>query len=319
MHVSSSPHIRSRVKTSSIMLLVILALLPAACVGIWVFGPYAGAVLAASIVSAVLTEYIYEKLMRRSVTVKDGSAVVTGILLGMNLPVSVPLWMPVIGSVFAVLVVKQLFGGLGQNFMNPALAGRCFLLISFSARMTDFSVSAAAASRIVDTVSGATPLAELKAGGSADLLSMFLGNTKGAIGETSALALLAGGIFLAALGIIRLWIPLLYLGSFSIFVMIFGGHGFDLTYIAAELLGGGLMLGAWFMATDYVTSPITRRGKIIYGILLGIMTGIFRLFGGAAEGVSYAIIFCNLLVPLIERLTLPGGFGCRKEKGGSAA
>lgn len=160
--------------------------------------------------------------------------------------------------------------------------------------MTDFSVSAAAASRIVDTVSGATPLAELKAGGSADLLSMFLGNTKGAIGETSALALLAGGIFLAALGIIRLWIPLLYLGSFSIFVMIFGGHGFDLTYIAAELLGGGLMLGAWFMATDYVTSPITRRGKIIYGILLGIMTGIFRLFGGAAEGVSYAIIFCNL-------------------------
>lgn len=319
IHVSSSPHIRSRVKTSSIMLLVILALLPAACVGIWVFGPYAGAVLAVSIVSAVLTEYIYEKLMRRSVTVKDGSAVVTGLLLGMNLPVSVPLWMPVIGSVFSVLVVKQLFGGLGQNFMNPALAGRCFLLISFSARMTDFSVSAAAASRIVDTVSGATPLAELKAGGSADLLSMFLGNTKGAIGETSALALLAGGIFLAALGIIRLWIPLLYLGSFSIFVMIFGGHGFDLTYIAAELLGGGLMLGAWFMATDYVTSPITRRGKIIYGILLGIMTGIFRLFGGAAEGVSYAIIFCNLLVPLIERLTLPGGFGCRKEKGGSAA
>ena len=319
LHVSSSPHIRSRVKTSSIMFLVILALLPAACVGIWVFGPYAAAVLAVSVASAVMTEYIYEMLMRRPVTIKDGSAVVTGLLLGMNLPVSVPLWMPVIGSVFAVLVVKQLFGGLGQNFMNPALAGRCFLLISFSARMTDFSVSSQTAARIVDTVSGATPLAELKAGGSADLLSMFLGNTRGTMGETSALALLIGGIFLAVMGVIRLWIPLLYLGSFSAFVLIFGGHGFDLPFLAAELLGGGLMLGAWFMATDYVTSPITRRGRIVYGILLGIMTGLFRFFGGSAEGVSYAIIFCNLLVPLIERLTLPGGFGCGKKKGGKNA
>lgn len=319
MQVSSSPHIRSRVKTSSIMLLVIIALLPAACAGIWVFGPYAAAILAVSIASAAATEYIYETLMHRPVTVKDGSAVVTGLLLGMNLPVSVPLWMPVVGSVFAILVVKQLFGGLGQNFMNPALAGRCFLLISFSVRMTDFSVSPAAAAKIVDTVSGATPLAELKAGGSPDLLSMFLGNIKGTIGETSALALLIGGIFLAVMGVIRLWIPLLYLGSFSAFVLIFGGHGFDLTYLAAELCGGGLMLGAWFMATDYVTSPITRHGRIVYGILLGIMTGLFRLFGGSAEGVSYAIIFCNLLVPLIERLTLPGGFGCRKEKGGNPA
>ena len=148
---------------------------------------------------------------------------------------------------------------------------------------------------------------------------MFLGNTRGTIGETSALALLIGGIFLAVMGVIRLWIPLLYLGSFSAFVLIFGGHGFDLPFLAAELLGGGLMLGAWFMATDYVTSPITRRGRIVYGILLGIMTGLFRFFGGSAEGVSYAIIFCNLLVPLIERLTLPGGFGCGKKKGGKNA
>ena len=319
LHVSSSPHVRARVKTSNLMFLVVLALLPAACVGIWVFGPYAAAVLAVSVAAAVLTEGIYEKLMHRPVTVTDGSAVVTGLLLGMNLPVSVPLWMPVIGSVFAILVVKQLFGGLGQNFMNPALAGRCFLLISFAGRMTDFSVSTSAASRIVDTISGATPLAELKAGGSADLLSMFLGNTRGTIGETSALALLLGGIFLAAAGVIRLWIPLLYLGSFSVFTLLLGGHGFDLSFLAAELLGGGLMLGAWFMATDYVTSPITKYGRIIYGILLGVLTGLFRFYGGSAEGVSYAIIFSNLLVPLIERLTLPAGFGCRKKRGERAA
>ena len=319
LHVSSSPHVRARVKTSNLMFLVVLALLPAACVGIWVFGPYAAAVLAVSVTAAVLTEGIYEKLMHRPVTVTDGSAVVTGLLLGMNLPVSVPLWMPAIGSVFAILVVKQLFGGLGQNFMNPALAGRCFLLISFAGRMTDFSVSASAASRIVDTISGATPLAELKAGGSADLLSMFLGNTRGTIGETSALALLLGGIFLAAAGVIRLWIPLLYLGSFSAFTLLLGGHGFDLSFLAAEILGGGLMLGAWFMATDYVTSPITKYGRIIYGILLGVLTGLFRFYGGSAEGVSYAIIFSNLLVPLIERLTLPAGFGCRKKRGERAA
>lgn len=319
LHVSSSPHVRARVKTSNLMFLVVLALLPAACAGIWVFGPYAAAVMAVSVASAVLTEGLYEKLMHRPVTVKDGSAVVTGLLLGMNLPVSVPLWMPVLGSVFAILVVKQLFGGLGQNFMNPALAGRCFLLISFAGRMTDFSLSPAAASRIVDTVSGATPLAELKAGGTADLLSMFLGNTKGTIGETSALAILIGGIFLAAMGVIRLWIPLLYLGSFSAFTLLLGGRGFDPAFLAAELLGGGLMLGAWFMATDYVTSPITKYGRIFYGILLGILTGLFRFYGGSAEGVSYAIIFCNLLVPLIERLTVPGGFGCGKRRGGKTA
>ena len=319
LHVSSSPHVRARVKTSNLMFLVVLALLPAACAGIWVFGPYAAAVMAVSVASAVLTEGLYEKLVHRPVTVKDGSAVVTGLLLGMNLPVSVPLWMPVLGSVFAILVVKQLFGGLGQNFMNPALAGRCFLLISFAGRMTDFSLSPAAASRIVDTVSGATPLAELKAGGTADLLSMFLGNTKGTIGETSALAILIGGIFLAAMGVIRLWIPLLYLGSFSAFTLLLGGRGFDPAFLAAELLGGGLMLGAWFMATDYVTSPITKYGRIFYGILLGILTGLFRFYGGSAEGVSYAIIFCNLLVPLIERLTVPGGFGCGKRRGGKTA
>ena len=225
--------------------------------------------------------------------------------------------MPVLGSVFAILVVKQLFGGLGQNFMNPALAGRCFLMISFAARMTNFAVADGTVAKIADTVSGATPLAELKAGGAADVLSMFLGNTRGTIGETSALALLLGGIFLVVIGVIDLVIPLTYLGSFAVFALAFGGHGLDLNFLAAELCGGGLMLGAWFMATDYVTRPITKKGRYVYGILLGLLTGLFRLFGSSAEGVSYAIIFSNLLVPLIERCTLPGGFGIKK-KGGNA-
>ena len=212
--------------------------------------------------------------------------------------------------------MKQLFGGLGQNFMNPALAGRCFLMISFSARMTSFAVSDGTLNKIVDTVSGATPLAEIKGGGSFDLLSMFLGTTRGTIGETCTLALLAGGIFLVITGVIRLTVPLAYLGSFSVFALLAGGHGMDFPWLAAQLCGGGLMLGAWFMATDYVTRPITRTGQIVYGIILGIMTGLFRFFGGSAEGVSYAIIFSNLLVPLIERLTLPGGFGI-KRKGGA--
>ena len=315
LHVSSSPHIRSKAKTSTIMFLVVIALLPAACFGIWLNGPYAGAVLAVSVAVSVLTEYIYEKLMHRKITVSDGSAVVTGLLLGMNLPPQVPLWMPVLGSIFAILIVKQLFGGLGQNFMNPALAGRCFLMISFAARMTNFAVSDGTMQKIVDTVSGATPLAEVKAGGAADLLSMFLGTTRGTIGETSALALLIGGLFLVFMGVIDLIIPLTYIGTFAVFALIFGGHGLDMSFLAAELCGGGLMLGAWFMATDYVTRPITKKGQIVYGVILGILTGLFRLFGGSAEGVSYAIIFSNLLVPLIERLTLPKGFGIQKKGG----
>ena len=234
LHVSSSPHVRSKAKTSTIMLLVIIALWPAACFGVWLNGPYAAAVLGVSIGAAVLTEYIYERLMKRPVTVGDGSAVVTGLLLGMNLPPLVPLWMPALGSVFAILVVKQFFGGLGQNFMNPALAGRCFLMISFSARMTSFAVSDGTLNKIVDTVSGATPLAEIKGGGSFDLLSMFLGTTRGTIGETCTLALLAGGIFLVITGVIRLTVPLAYLGSFSVFALLAGGHGMDFSWLAAR-------------------------------------------------------------------------------------
>ncbi len=316
LHVSSSPHIRSKITTDRIMYLVLLALLPATCMGIYLFGIPALVLILCSVITCVATEYIYERLMKKPVTIHDGSAMVTGLLLALNLPSGAPWWMPVLGGVFAILVVKQLFGGLGQNIMNPALAGRCFLMISFAARMTDFSTSDSVTAKLVDTVSGATPLAEIKSGGSYDLLSMFLGTTRGTIGETSALLLLIGGIFLVVMKVIDLKIPLTYLGTFAVFALLFGGHGFDLGYVAAELCGGGLMLGAWFMATDYVTRPVTVKGQYVYGVILGLLTGLFRIFGGSAEGVSYAIIFSNLLVPIIERLTLPGGFGIVKQKGG---
>lgn len=316
LHVSSSPHIRSKITTDWIMYMVLIALLPATCMGVYLFGVPALILIVCSVVTCVATEYIYERLMHKPITIKDGSAMVTGLLLALNLPSGATWWMAVLGGVFAILVVKQLFGGLGQNIMNPALAARCFLMISFAARMTDFSTSDSVTAKLVDTVSGATPLAEIKAGGSWDLMSMFLGNTRGTIGETSALLLLIGGIFLVVMKIIDLRIPLTYIGTFAVFALLFGGHGFDLSYVAAELCGGGLMLGAWFMATDYVTRPVTGKGQYVYGVILGILTGVFRIFGGSAEGVSYAIIFTNFLVPIIERLTLPGGFGIVKQKGG---
>lgn len=316
LHVSSSPHIRSKITTDWIMYMVLIALLPATCMGVYLFGVPALILIVCSVVTCVATEYIYERLMHKPITIKDGSAIVTGLLLALNLPSGATWWMAVLGGVFAILVVKQLFGGLGQNIMNPALAARCFLMISFAARMTDFSTSDSVTAKLVDTVSGATPLAEIKAGGSWDLMSMFLGNIRGTIGETSALLLLIGGIFLVVMKIIDLRIPLTYIGTFAVFALLFGGHGFDLSYVAAELCGGGLMLGAWFMATDYVTRPVTGKGQYVYGVILGILTGVFRIFGGSAEGVSYAIIFTNLLVPIIERLTLPGGFGIVKQKGG---
>lgn len=245
--------------------------------------------------------------MHQKITIKDCSAALTGLLLALNLPPEVPFWIPVIGGLFAIIVVKQLFGGLGQNFMNPALGARCFLLISFAGIMTNFSYNGFGGS--FDATTSATPLLALKAGEVVNLKAMFLGNTAGTIGETSALLLLVGGVYLIAKKIISWRIPVCYIVTLGLFVLLFGGHGFDMTYLAEQLCGGGLMLGAFFMATDYVTSPITPKGQIVFGILLGILTGIFRLFGGSAEGVSYAIIFCNLLVPLIERVTTPTAFG----------
>lgn len=302
-NISASPHIRSKVTTGNIMLMVVIALLPATAFGVINFGLSALIVIAVTVASAVLTEYAYQKLMHKKVTINDYSAVVTGLLLALNMPPTAPWWMCVLGSVFAILVVKQLFGGLGQNFMNPALGARCFLLISFTGRMTTF---------VYDGVSGATPLALMRAGESVNVMDMFLGNIAGTIGETSVVAILIGAIFLLAKGIIDIRIPAAYILTFSVFVLIFGG--FDVTYLAAHLCGGGLMLGAWFMATDYVTSPITPNGKLLFGVCLGILTGLFRLFGGSAEGVSYAIIICNLLVPLIEKVTLPKPFGKGGEK-----
>jgi electron transport complex, rnfABCDGE type, D subunit len=311
LKMSSSPHIRSKITSSNIMLLVVVALLPSAAFGVWNFGLPALIMLISTTVSAVLTEYIYEKLMHKKVTINDFSAVVTGLLLGLNMPATAPWWMGTLGSVFGILIVKQLFGGLGQNFMNPALGARCFLLISFTGPMTKF---------IYDGVTGPTPLALLKSGEAVDTMDMLIGTVPGTIGETSVIAIIIGAILLILTGVIDLRIPGTYIVSFVLFVGIFGQFTeasvglFDPQYITAHLCGGGLMLGAWFMATDYVTAPITKKGQYVYGALLGILTGLFRLFGGSAEGVSYAIIIGNLLVPLIERVTLPKPFGKGGEK-----
>lgn len=306
MKVSSNPHVRSKTDTSSIMLTVVIALLPAAGFGIYNFGLDALILILVTVASTVLTELLFEKICKRKITIGDYSAVVTGLLLALNLPASAPWWIGVVGGVFAILVVKMLFGGLGQNFMNPALGGRCFLLISFTSIMTNFDC---------DAYAGATPLANLKAGESVNILDMVIGRTSGTIGETSMIAIVAGACILILMGIIDLRIPGCYIVSFVAFISIFGGHGLDAAYISAHLAGGGLMLGAFFMATDYVTRPVTKNGQYLFGILLGILTGIFRIFGPSSEGVSYAIIIGNLLVPLIEKITLPTAFG----KGGARA
>lgn len=300
--VSSNPHIRSKVTTNGIMLAVIVALMPATGYGVYHFGPRALAVVAVSVASTVLTEYLYG-LCRKKLTVTDLSAVVTGLLLALNLPVTIPLWIAALGGVFAILVVKMLFGGLGQNFMNPALAARCFLLLSFPTQMTNFQC---------DAWTGATPLALLKAGERVNVTDMVVGNVGGTIGETSVAAIVIGACILLLLGVIDLRIPGSYIVTFALFVGIFGGRGFDPYYISAQLAGGGLMLGAFFMATDYVTRPITTGGQYLYGIFLGLMTGVFRIFGPGAEGVSYAIILGNLLVPLMEKCTKPVAFGYKR-------
>ncbi|MGN0160747.1 MAG: RnfABCDGE type electron transport complex subunit D [Lachnospiraceae bacterium] len=304
LHVSSAPHVRHKDTVHSIMRDVLIGLLPATLAGIYNFGLDAVLVIITAVASCVALEAMYQFFMHKKVCVADLSAAVTGLLLALNLPSTLPLGMVIIGSFFAIIVVKQLFGGLGQNFMNPALGARCFLLISFAGRMTNF---------VYDGVTGATPLALVKAGENVDVWRMFLGTTAGTIGETSTLAILIGAAYLLLRKVIKITIPACYIGSFTVFVLIFGGHGLDLTYLAAHLCGGGLMLGAFFMATDYVTSPATPKGKVVFGILLGILTGLFRLFGNSAEGVSYAIIFGNLLVPIIEKYTYPTPFGRGKE------
>lgn len=309
-NVSSSPHVRSKDTTDRIMLYVLIALLPASLFGIYNFGPSALLLIVVTILSCVASEWLFEKVTKRKNTIRDLSAVVTGLLLALNLPPTLPWWMAVLGGAFAIVVVKCLFGGLGQNFMNPALGARCFLLISFTGPMTTFLECRYKNPGLdIDTISSATPLAAMKAGEGVNSMDMLIGRIPGTIGETSVIAILIGAIFLILMGVIDLRIPGTYIVTFVVFVLIFGGHGFDWNYVVTHLCGGGIMLGAFFMATDYVTSPITPMGKIIFGIVLGILTGIFRIFGASAEGVSYAIIFSNLLVPLIERVSIPKPFG----------
>ncbi|MDD6439715.1 MAG: RnfABCDGE type electron transport complex subunit D [Lachnospiraceae bacterium] len=414
--VSPSPHVRAKGKTSLIMLMVIAALLPACVYGVLNFGMHALLILVLSTGSAVAAELVYELVMRKKITVTDGSAAVTGLLIGMNMPPMIAWWIPVIGSVFAIIVVKQLFGGLGRNFMNPALAARCFLVLAFSAQMTAFTTGtgvlsqvteptvtaeaaaeadgkadetagsdadsaatawteaaaktdadsaataeteenskAAAAAKTdadsaataetadaasgatagtekaapeaeaqdsgkLDAVSTATPLKYLKKGQSFDLKALFFGNTPGTIGETSALLLLIGGIFLMLLGVIDWRIPVFYIGSFGVLVLITAaarGYDVPLQYMLQELFAGGLMMGAFFMATDYVSSPYTKSGRILFALIIGVMTWLYRMFGMYKEGVSNAIILANCLTPLIDRLTRPVAFGIRKKEASS--
>lgn len=305
--ISSSPHVRSKDTTSDIMFDVVIALVPATAFGLYLHGWYAALLVAVCIGSCVGFEALWQHCMHKKVTVGDFSAVVTGLLIAMNLPPRLPIWMAVLGCAFAIIVVKQLFGGLGQNFMNPALAARCFLLLAFSRYMTAF---------IYDGVSTATPLAVLKSGGAVDIKDMFLGYTAGTIGETSVAALLLGAVYLLCKRVISPKIPLIYIGSFAACIAIYAVvKDYNvLEFTAAHLCGGGLMLGAWFMATDYVTSPITSAGKVVYALMLGLLTFCLRIFGGSAEGVSYAIIISNLFVPLIERVTVPKAFGEVREK-----
>ncbi len=285
---------------------VAIALVPTLGVGIWQFGWKAVMLIAVCVVSAVASEACFEFLMKKPITVFDYSAVVTGLILAVNLPPTATWWMAVLGSAFAIIPVKLLFGGLGQNFMNPALAGRCFLMISYTGRMTNFAV---------DGMSSATPLAELKAGKTVDLLSLFIGTHPGCIGEVSAVAILVGFIYLVARKVITPAIPCTYVASTLVFIAIIrliSGDAVTANYMLGEAMAGGLLVGAVFMATDYSTSPITNKGKIVFGIILGLLTALFRTLGSTAEGVSYAIIIGNLLVPLIEKSTVPKPFGAEK-------
>ena len=307
LNLSSNPHIRDNVTTAEIMHDVFIALIPTTLYGIIQWGFNAALVCILTVAAAVISELVYEKCMKLPITIMDWSAAVTGLILALNCPPNIPAWIPCLGAVFAIIIVKQLYGGLGKNFMNPALAARCFLLISFAGKMTSFTGVGA------DALSGATPLAFMKTNPDAiakiDLGAAFLGRIPGTIGEVSKLCVLIGAAYLLIRKVISPKIPLIYIGTVAVFTLLFGGHGFDLYYLACELCAGGLIFGAFFMATDYVTSPITPLGQIIFAVMLGILTGLFRLFGGSAEGVSYAIIICNILVPMINVHTVPKAFG----------
>ena len=304
LHLSSAPHDRGSLSTKTVMRDVLLALLPTAVLGIWAHGWYAGFIMLVSIAAAVVTEYLFNLATKRGNTIGDASAVVTGLLLALTLPAQVPVYVPVLGAVFAILVVKCLFGGLGHNIMNPALAGRSFLLISFGVSMTGYTL---------DGVSAATPLAEVAAGRSVDVVAMALGNTSGVIGS-SALGLLAGGIYLLLSRGITWEIPTATIGSTAVFLALFGGHGLDPAYLVPQLLGGGLLMAAFFMATDPVTGPSTTKGQLLYGTLTGVLIGLFRVKGNAADSTTYAVLLANLFGNLIDELFIPVPYGFRIPK-----
>lgn len=299
LNVSSSPHVRSKLTTGSVMIDVALALAPAAVFGIYRYGLHGFLIIASSILAAVVTEFIFDLIAKKQNTIRDGSAVVTGLLLALSLPPAVPLYIPVIGSIFAILFVKCFFGGLGKNFMNPAVTARCFLLISFGSVMTNYSV---------DGVSGATPLAAMKAGEVIDVAKLGLGYSDGVLGG-SALALLLGGIILLLMGGITPEIPVSCIACFTAFMALLGGKGLDPSFLLAHICGGGVLMGAFFMATDPVTSPVTSKGQILYGAVMGILAAIFRVYGTAADSFSYAIIITNMLVPFIDKLPIPKPLG----------
>lgn len=299
--VSPSPHDENFVKTSTIMLNVIIALMPALGVGCYVFGLRALLLTAVCVASCVVFEFGCRKLMKRENTIGDLSAAVTGVLLAMNLPVTLPIWMTVIGSFVAIVIVKQLFGGIGQNFANPAITARIVLMVSFTSAMTNWAVPFCYRDS-VDAVTGATPLVS----GDASYLSLFLGNVGGCLGETSAVALLIGGLYLAARRIISLAAPVSFIGTLALLSAVSGD---DPLY---AILSGGVFLGAFFMATDYATTPITTKGRIVFGIGCGAITFVIRHFGSYPEGVSFSILLMNVLTPYIEQLTRTKIFGAKE-------
>lgn len=319
--VTEAPHVRTASTVSEIMLDVIIALLPALIAGVIIFGYRASILAAVCVVSCVFFEWAWCKLIKKPVSIGDLSAVVTGLLLAMNLPVTLPLWMAVIGSLFAIVVVKQFFGGIGNNFMNPALAARAFLLTSWAQEMTKW---AAPFSKLhiwnnTDAVTTATPLVLRNMDGAEipSYLNMFLGNIGGCIGEVSALAILIGAAYLLWRRVIDWKIPLSYIATVAVITYVFGGGELFTGNPLYHLLSGGLLLGAFFMATDYTTTPYTPKGQIIFGIGCGVLTAVIRLWGGYPEGVSYSILLMNVASPLIDRVTAPKRFG-QKEVGADA-
>ena len=338
--VSSSPHIANKRTVTGIMLEVLIALAPAVVASVYFYGFYALFLEILGVGAAVGTEALFNLVMKRKQTIKDCSAMVTGLLVALNIPVSAPFYVPIIGSAFAVFFVKMLFGGIGKNFANPAITARIFLLLAWASVMTTFVkpivwsngeafkyfrciLRGADAFNDVQAITTATPLASLRAGAERvrdlPILAMFFGNTGGSLGETSALALLIGGVYLIIRRIIDWRVPVVYLGTVTLFALIYGAaKGAVGAYILPSLLGGGLLLGAFFMATDYSTSPNTKVGRIVFSFGLGIITCLIRFFGNYPEGVSFAILLMNVVTPFIDKFILPRPFGFVKQKKGGA-